>query len=1060
MAKISRVLLASILFASLGLSPIAPAEAGSAASPVGVPRQGAISAPRLQQGGPDDRVPPPSPTPFPVGGETPSPLPDVADILSKMTVADKIGQLFLVTFEGNDVSEGSDIANLVRDLRVGGVVLLPSNGNFSTVPVPIAAPAPVTAPEQAAPSVTQPGETSPETSLSTPQQILGLTNALQLLALSAPQPGRAITSSTSITLSPALTVTAVLSATAGIALPTVAATLPITAAAPSGPGGQLDGAGIPLLIGLDWPGDDSGLFSGRGGFTPLPSSMAIGATWSPQLSERIGRVLGQELRAVGVSLLLGPTLDVLDVPRPGGKGDLGTRTFGGDPFWVGQMGRAMIRGIQEGSQGSVLTAAKHFPGQGGSDRRPEDEVATIQKSMQQLRQIELAPFATVTSGDLRAPGTTGALMTSHIRYRGFQGNIRQLTPPISLAPQLQDLMTQEEFASWRAAGGLLISDALGVPALRRYYDPSLQKFPHRQVAQDAFLAGNDLLYLSRFALSDSWPDELAAIKETIQFFQDKYQNDSEFRTRVDASVERIVRAKLSLYGGEGQMGGGQRSMADLAEQVGHGSADSQAVARAGLTLIYPGPDELADRLPTAPLADEKMLIITDARLVQECKTCEPVPAIQPNALQEIILRLYGPSATGQVAAQNVQSLTYDDLNRLLAAAPGQEPGIEEAIANAKWIIFAQLDDSPEEYPASAALRDFLAKRSDSLRDKKLVGLAFSAPYYLDTTEISKLTAYFGVYAKTVPFLDTAVRALFREFSPVGAPPVTVSGINYELIRELEPAPGQIIGLAPIGPPEVISGSIGIGSQVIVETGVILDRKGHAVPDGTPVEFHKLYPAEALALAPNVETTIGGKAVTTVVLDRPGELWITAQAGEAKDSTRVELKVGGDAPGSIATVVPTPTPLPTATLTPTALPTSTATLTPMPSPRPVVTPTPEEAPPKPRVALAALLYALMGAVISGGSAFAIRWHSPTPAAGHDRMVARGLTAALWAGSAAWIAYLLYAVGWLPGATRIQAGGHAWAAGVITLLAGMLSVLWSAYWGRGDGVARGQGDGVSG
>ncbi len=1080
MAKISRVLLASILFASLWLSPIAPAKceaspgAGSAASPVGVPRQGAVSAPALQQtdaasqqGAPDDRVPLPSPTPFPVGEEPPSPLPDVADMLSKMTVADKTGHLFLVAVEGDDVSEGSDIANLVRDLRVGGVVLLPSNGNFSTVPVPIAALAPVTAPGQAAPSVTQPGETSAETSLSTPQQILGLTNALQLLALSAPQP---ITSSTSITLSPALTDTAVLSATAGVALPTVAATVPITVAAPVP--GQLEGVRIPLLIGLDWPGDDSGLFSGRGGFTPLPSSMAIGATWSSQLSERIGRVLGQELRAVGVSLLLGPTLDVLDVPRPGNKGDLGTRTFGGDPFWVGQMGRAMIRGIQEGSQGSVLTAAKHFPGQGGSDRRPEDEVATIQKSMQQLRQIELAPFATVTGGgDLRAPGTTGALMTSHIRYRGFQGNIRQLTPPISLAPQLQDLMTLEEFASWRAAGGLLISDALGVPALRRYYDPSLQKFPHRQVAQDAFLAGNDLLYLSRFALSDSWPDELAAIKETIQFFQDKYQNDSEFRTRVDASVERIVRAKLSLYGGDWEMGSLQHNTADLAEQVGHGSADSQAVARAGLTLIYPGPDELADRLPTAPLADEKMLIITDARPVQECKTpgplgaagagCEPVPAIQPNALQEVILRLYGPSATGQVAAENVRSLTYDDLNRLLEAAPGQEAGIEQAIVDAKWIIFAQLDDSPEDYPASSALREFLARRSDSLRDKKLVGLAFSAPYYLDTTEISKLTAYFGVYAKTAPFLDTAVRALFREFSPVGAPPVTVSGINYELIRELEPAPGQIIGLVPIGPPEVISGSIGVGSQVIVETAVILDRKGHPVPDGTPVEFHKLYPAEALALAPNVETTVGGKAVTTVVLDRPGELWITAQAGEAKDSTRVELKVGGDAPGSIATVVPTPTPLPTVTLTPTALPTSTATLTPMPSPRPIVTPAPEQAPPKPRVALAALLFALMGAVISGGAAFAIRWRSPTPAVvDHNTMVvARGLTAALWAGIAAWIAYLLYAVGWLPGATRIQAGGHAWAAGAITLLAGMLSVLWSVYWGRGDGVSRGQGDGMT-
>ena len=155
---------------------------------------------------------------------------------------------------------------------------------------------------------------------------------------------------------------------------------------------------MPLLIALDWTGDDSSFLAGTGGFTPLPSAMALGATWTPELAEQVGAVMGKELHAAGASLLLGPTLDVLDVPRPGSKGDLDTRTFGGDPFWVGKLGQAFIRGVQTGSDGAVVTAAKHFPGQGGSDRRPEDEVATVQKSMEQLRQIELAPFGAVTAG--------------------------------------------------------------------------------------------------------------------------------------------------------------------------------------------------------------------------------------------------------------------------------------------------------------------------------------------------------------------------------------------------------------------------------------------------------------------------------------------------------------------------------------------------------------------------------------------------------------------------------------------------------------------------------------
>ena len=62
----------------------------------------------------------------------------------------------------------------------------------------------------------------------------------------------------------------------------------------------------------------------------------------------------------------------------------------------------------------------------------------------------------------------------------------------------------------------------------------------------------------------------------------------------------------------------------------------------------------------------------------------------------------------------------------------------------------------------------------------------------------------------------------------------------------------------------------------------------------------------------------------------------------------------------------------------------------------------------------------------------------------RPVARvlpALTAALWAAVAAWIAYLLYAVGWLPGATVLQAKDYAWAAGMVTFIAGSLTLFWT-------------------
>ncbi len=999
-------------------------------------------------------TPPPRPTVHPT---------EIKAIMEQMSVADKVGQLFLVTFEGTDVAPSSDIAVLVRDYRVGGVVLRATNGNFSSGP---GAHAPITA---------STGVTATEAiSLTAPQQIARLSHALQWLALSPPWPITAsMTGSAPITVPVAvsnlteterITVgsrTPLLDTLAPSASPSpvvrtptpftttaaLTATHTLTATGVLTTTGVLTGTRIPLLIGLEWNGDDSPLFAGMagagGGFSPLAGAMALGATWTPTLAEATGQVLGKELQAVGINFLFGPPLDVLDNPRPGSKGDLDTRTFGGDPFWVGQMGQAFIRGVHLGSHHTVQTAVKHFPGQGSSDRRPEDEVATVQKSVQQLRQIELAPFAAVTASAPGISGTTAALMTSHIRYRGFQGNIRQLTPPISLAPQLQDLMALKEFADWRAAGGVLVSDALGVPAVRRYYDPQLQKFPHRQVAQDAFLAGNDLLYLSRFALTDDWQSQFSAIKETILYFQNKYQSDSEFRARVDASVARILQMKLRMVGPDWQPAAAPPSAEVLSAEVGMGAAVAQAAARASLTLIYPTREELADRMPSAPLADENILIFTEARLQRECPACESVPAITPTALEEIMLRFYGPSATGQLTPGRIRSLTFADLTRLLAAPPGAAQDVERAIASARWLIFAILDYNPEEHPESAALRYFLAKRSDSLRDKRLVVMAFRAPYYLDTTEISKLTAYFGVYSKTQPFLETAVRALFKEFSPVGALPVSVAGVNYDLIKQLEPAAGQIIPLNPIGSALDASGNqaaIQVGNRLQVETGVILDRNGHPVPDGTPVEFRLRYPAEGLDLAPKIETTSGGKAHTTVVLDRPGELWITAQAGEAKESTRIILKVGGDSPGSIATVLPSPTAAPTAT--PTPLPTATPTAAPIALPS--VSPTPAPAAPgsQPGAPLSAFWFALLGTLASGGAAFVLtEWRGLIAHRDDQERLNAAVGAALWAVTVAWLTYLLYGLGLMPGVVQLQAAGMTWAAGLISLTGGLLSLTWS-------------------
>ena len=99
---------------------------------------------------------------------------------------------------------------------------------------------------------------------------------------------------------------------------------------------------VPLFIAMAQDGDGSPGDQILSGLTPLPSEMAIGASWQPDFANKVGSVMGQELSALGVNMYFGPSLDVVDLPNPSASGDLGSSVFGGDPYWVSQMGSAYI----------------------------------------------------------------------------------------------------------------------------------------------------------------------------------------------------------------------------------------------------------------------------------------------------------------------------------------------------------------------------------------------------------------------------------------------------------------------------------------------------------------------------------------------------------------------------------------------------------------------------------------------------------------------------------------------------------------------------------------------
>ncbi|MCC6850083.1 MAG: glycoside hydrolase family 3 C-terminal domain-containing protein [Deltaproteobacteria bacterium] len=86
--------------------------------------------------------------------------------------------------------------------------------------------------------------------------------------------------------------------------------------------------------------------------TAFPVAMARGATFDPELEERIGDALGVEARAQGANLFAGVCVNLLRHPAWGRAQE----TYGEDPHLLGEMGAALVRG----SQRHVMACVKHF----------------------------------------------------------------------------------------------------------------------------------------------------------------------------------------------------------------------------------------------------------------------------------------------------------------------------------------------------------------------------------------------------------------------------------------------------------------------------------------------------------------------------------------------------------------------------------------------------------------------------------------------------------------------------------------------------------------------------
>lgn len=111
--------------------------------------------------------------------------------------------------------------------------------------------------------------------------------------------------------------------------------------------GAVDRLGIPGIRFVDGP---RGCVSGAGTAFPVP--MARGATWDVSLEERVGEVIGREVRAQGGNFFGGVCINL---PRHPAWGRI-QETYGDEPYHLGEFGAALTRGAQR----HVMACVKHF----------------------------------------------------------------------------------------------------------------------------------------------------------------------------------------------------------------------------------------------------------------------------------------------------------------------------------------------------------------------------------------------------------------------------------------------------------------------------------------------------------------------------------------------------------------------------------------------------------------------------------------------------------------------------------------------------------------------------
>ncbi|WML41279.1 beta-N-acetylhexosaminidase [Neobacillus sp. OS1-2] len=269
-----------------------------------------------------------------------------------------------------------------------------------------------------------------------------------------------------------------------------------------------------LLISVDQEG---GIVTRLQFGTDFPGNMALGASRSEELAEKVGKAIGEELNAVGINMNFGPVLDVNNNPD---NPVIGVRSFGEDPELVAKMGNAYIKGLHE--TGTAATA-KHFPGHGDTATDSHLGLPEVPHDIDRLKKVELYPFQQAMDAGI------DAVMSAHVTFPKIDSTKAiskkdgtEIAIPGTLSHKVLTGLMREEMGF----KGVIVTDAMNMQAIADHFGPV-------DAAVRAVKAGTDIVLMP------------VGLESVANGLYDAVNSGDIPEERLDQSVERILTLKLN-----------------------------------------------------------------------------------------------------------------------------------------------------------------------------------------------------------------------------------------------------------------------------------------------------------------------------------------------------------------------------------------------------------------------------------------------------------------------------------------------------------------------------------